>query len=110
MMLPNGERAVIPESKLRDYVLSASHPVGRHHAERFRRLLGIGPDDWRSLQSFLQRAATEEQVEKVDRAPYGMKYVMRLERDSAVGKVTVIAVWIVDAGEDVPRLVTCYPE
>ena len=49
-------------------------------------------------------------MEKVDRTPYGVKYVMRFERDSAVGKATVIAVWIVDAGQDVPRLVTCYPE
>jgi hypothetical protein len=41
MRLPNGERVLIEDRKLLDYVLNPLHPVGRHHAALFAQLLGI---------------------------------------------------------------------
>ena len=36
MILPNIDKAVIEPEKLRDYLLSKSHPIGRFKAEFFR--------------------------------------------------------------------------
>jgi len=41
MKLPNGEQAIIDEEKILNYLLDPLHREGRHHAELFRRLLGI---------------------------------------------------------------------
>lgn len=35
MKLPNGQKAVVDERKVREYLLSASHPVGRFKARFF---------------------------------------------------------------------------
>jgi hypothetical protein len=45
MSLPNGERAIVDERKLREYCLSAVHPRGRHKARVFASVLGIQQRD-----------------------------------------------------------------
>jgi hypothetical protein len=35
VVLPNSERAIVDEAKVRDYLLSPSHPVGRFKAAFF---------------------------------------------------------------------------
>ncbi len=35
MKLPNRERAILPRERIRDYLLSDSHPDGRHKAAFF---------------------------------------------------------------------------
>ena len=35
------EHVVVEDAKLLDYVLNPEHPIGRHHARLFERLLGI---------------------------------------------------------------------
>jgi len=40
--VPNHDRAVIDERKVRDYLLSPVHPIGRHKARFFYRLGYIG--------------------------------------------------------------------
>ena len=36
MKLPNAARAIVDEAKVRDYLLSPEHPVGRFKARVFR--------------------------------------------------------------------------
>lgn len=43
MRLPNADRAAIDAAKIRDYLLSEMHPVGRFKAAFFS-TLGDGPD------------------------------------------------------------------
>ena len=43
MKLPNGEQAIIDERKVREYLLSPSHPVGRFKLKFFSGI-GFGPD------------------------------------------------------------------
>jgi len=45
MCLPNADRALVEERKLRDYLLSPSHPVGRFKAALFAQL-GYSQEDW----------------------------------------------------------------
>ena len=47
MRLPDGKRAIIDSDKLRDYVLSQGHPVGRFKAAFFASL-GYEIDNWQA--------------------------------------------------------------
>lgn len=51
--LPNAELAVIDAAKVRDYLLSESHPVGRFKAAFFKGL-GFRADRWQDLESALR--------------------------------------------------------
>ena len=48
MQIPNGSSAYIPVEKLRDYILSQAHPIGRFKFAFFRSL-GYEPDDFERL-------------------------------------------------------------
>lgn len=52
--LPGAERAVIEAAKLRDYLLSPSHPIGRFKAAFFVPL-GYSQEAWRTLAADLRR-------------------------------------------------------
>lgn len=43
--LPDGDRAVVPEEKIWQYLLNPYHPDGCHKLRVFKAALGIGPDD-----------------------------------------------------------------
>ena len=57
MKLPAGDRAVIDPSKVRDYLLSPSHPVGRFKAAFFA-AIGFKQAEWQALVAELARTAT----------------------------------------------------
>ena len=108
--LPNGEEAIVEDRKLRDYVLNILHPVGRHHAALFRDLLGIGATNSDVLRSALVEAASTESVTREAKTPFGTKYEMTFEVTGPKGRKAVRAVWILDDGKLIPRLVTCFVE
>lgn len=109
MKLPNRERAVIPEAKLRDYLLSLSHPHGRHKAVFFGRL-GFTGESWQELASALRTHAEIHEVKKVEETAFGTRYTVEGDLTTPVGRVVrVRAVWYVERGEDFPRFVTAYP-
>lgn len=110
MKLPNGDHAVVDDEKLLGYVLNMAHPVGRHHAVLFQRLLGIDRDRYLILKKALLVAAKKEEVDRVLDTPYGRKYEMRFKMPGLSIEKTVVAVWIVEDGNDRPRLVTCFVE
>lgn len=110
MNLPNGEQAIVEDRKLRDYILNSLHPVGRHHAAFFRDLLGIGPANLDVLRAALLRSASTESVTRETKTPFGTKYEMALEVTGPNGRKDVRAVWILDDGTLIPRLVTCFVE
>jgi hypothetical protein len=63
MKLPNAETARLDRDKLRRYLLSETHPVGRWKARFFR---GIGFDESNAAlfeRSLIEIAKTEEVVE-----------------------------------------------
>jgi hypothetical protein len=55
MRLPHAERAYVDPRKVSNYLLSATHPVGRHKARYFWSL-GFNPDDLERLTAALLRA------------------------------------------------------
>ena len=63
MPLPNADRAVVDAAKVRDYLLSSEHPVGRFKAAVFASA-GYQRDNWEILQvDLLETALLEPAVE-----------------------------------------------
>jgi len=108
MHLPNGDRAVVEISKLRDYCLSQTHPRGRHKARVFESALGLTHLDATRLQASLLEAARTAEVELGDRDSYGQRYVLDFPMTGPVKTVAVRSCWIVLTGEDAPRLTSCW--
>jgi hypothetical protein len=110
MRLPAAERAYVDPSKIRDYLLSPEHPIGRFKAVVFR-AAGYSREDWEELQQDLLQLARTGDVSMGGATRFGAKYLVR----GRVGRPThsivhVISVWIVRTAEDFPRFITAYPE
>jgi len=110
VLLPAGEQAVVEDAKLLDYVLNPEHPVGRHHAGLFERLLGITRVNFEVLKDQLLQAAMIVEVEPGRPSPFGEKFEMRCPVRGPLGTRPVLAVWMREEGQASPRLITCYVE
>jgi hypothetical protein len=109
MKLPNGDHALVDERKLREYLLSPDHPIGRSKAAFFPGL-GFDPQEWRALESALLQLAGTASSEPAGGSAFGQKYRTRGRLESPSGRAAeVLVVWVVRAGEDIPRFVTAYP-
>jgi hypothetical protein len=108
LKLPNAERAVVAPAKVRDYLLSPEHPVGRAKA-RFFATLGFRRAEWPDLRDALLAHARGE-AERAGGGAHGQKYAVRGILQGPAGRsAPVVSVWIVLAGEEAPRLITAYP-
>ena len=108
MKLPNADKAIIPREKLRDYLLSQSHPVGRFKAAFFHSL-GYSSSEWEVLESDIRSLLENEVVNTTD-TEYGRKLEVRGELSGPLGQnANIVTVWIVLKGEQFPRFVTAYP-
>ncbi len=109
MLLPHRRQAYVPEEKLIGYLLNPAHPVGGSKAQFFLRF-GFSAKNADALAEGLLRVARSEAVQEEKPTPYGTKYViggsLKTPRGPAVRLETV---WIVETGQDKPRLVTAYP-
>jgi hypothetical protein len=108
VLLPNAEDAVIEPAKLRDYLLSREHPLGRFKARVFA-ALGFTAGKWMELESALRTQHLTQEAEPTGAAG-GQKYTIRAILVGPNGQsAVVVIVWFVRAGEGVPRFVTAYP-
>lgn len=109
MKLPGADRAVVDEPKVRDYLISESHPVGRFKATFFR-ALGYSTTGWERLAMDLRIHAIANEATPTEVNEYGQKYEIRGTLAGPTGRTAaLVAVWIVLRGEDVPRFVTAFP-
>ena len=109
MPIPNSERAVVTDEKVRDYLLNLDHPDGGSKAVWFHSL-GYVRDDWGQLANDLLEIARHCKDFAVETNTFGVKY----KATGHVGRPDhrpglVLTVWIVE-DDDPPRLVTAYPE
>jgi hypothetical protein len=74
--LPNADRAVIDDAKVRDYLLSPEHSIGRAKAKFFARL-GFRRDRWRELRDALLALAQTGSASRTAVSVFGQKYVVR---------------------------------
>ena len=107
MKLPNGERAIVDIGKLLDYCLNPQHPRGRNKARVFASV-GIRDTDVELLRSALLSAAINAEAEAGAASIYGQRYVVDFDLVRPDRVVRIRSTWIVRAGEDLPRLTSCY--
>ena len=74
MRLPHADEAIVPVEKLRDYVLSRSHPVGRTKAKFFASL-GYTEGEWGRLEADIRSQHLQLDAEEAESSKYGMKFV-----------------------------------
>jgi len=109
MKLPGADRSVVDSQKIREYLLSDTHPVGRFKAFFFKSL-GYSAQNWQTLDQDLRRHAREHEATLGDVNPFGQKYEILGKLTGPAGNsAEVTAVWIILRGENFPRLVTAFP-
>jgi hypothetical protein len=108
--LPNVDRVQIPQAKAVEYLLSPTHPEGAGKAEFFA-ALGFRHEEWEMLAEALRQVARDFPVTKSMTSPHGQKYIIDGVLPTPSGRTPFVrTVWIVDAGTEMPRLVTAYPK
>src|SRR5438128_6714962 len=108
MKLPNGQKAVVDEAKLRDYCLNPLHHRGQHKARRFRNLLGITAADASKLRLLLLTAAAKSDAQVAIFDSFDQRYAIDMELQTSGGSVVLRSAWIIRIDEDYPRLASCY--
>ena len=109
LKLPNAEQAIIPSDKVTDYLLSKSHLIGRWKA-RFFLSIGFSEAKADELKDALMNVARTGEVKSAITSDFGVKYVVEGVISGPGGRRAVIrTVWVVETGQDRPRLITAYP-
>jgi hypothetical protein len=109
MKVPNAKLAVVDPAKVRDYLLSTEHAVGRFKASFFGSL-GYARNDWQILVTNLLKIVASEDAESGAQSGFGDKYEVRGTLVGPGGRAAkIVTVWIVLAGETAPRFVTAFP-
>jgi hypothetical protein len=109
MRMPNAENALVECQKVRDYLLSLTHPVGRHKAVFFH-AFGYTVDNWTTLETALRQHALNGEVLSVEVRFYGRYYEIVGELPSPDGRSPQLkSVWEVMGVNSAPRFITAYP-
>ncbi len=109
MKIPNTENAIIPTEKIKDYLLSESHPVGRFKAVFFNSL-GYSAQNWEILVNDIRTILLQNDAEKTEDSEYGQKYKITGKIVGPVKKnAHIITIWIILKDKENPQFVTAYP-
>ena len=109
MRLPNSDRAIVDDAKVRDYLLSSSHPVGRFKSVFFL-ALGFSPDHWTTLRDALLELARAGDAVPGQPSPYGQKFEIRGTLTGPSGReAPILTVWMISDGRDFAHFVTAFP-
>ena len=109
MELPNAESATVDDAKVRDYLLSPEHPVGRFKARVFR-AAGYERETWQRLRDDLLALARRIDVSRTSVDQFGERFVGAGSLPAPKGRpLPVITVWLIPSGGAAPRLITVYP-
>ena len=108
-MLPDAAKAVIEPSKVRDYLLSSSHPVGRFKAVVFL-ALGYTQENWEKLRDDLLAIARTGVAVPSEPSMYGQMYEVSGKLAGPNGQAGYFkTIWLVESEKSVPRFLTAYP-
>lgn len=109
MKLPNADRAIVAESKVVRYLLSADHPDGRSKATFFSGF-GFRAQQWGAFARALLDQGSTGDVTTVAKSEYGTKYSVDGSIRTPDGRnPRVRTVWITDSEHAAPRLITAHP-
>ena len=109
MKLPGRESAIVPRSKVEDYLLHLEHPIGGGKAKFFIHF-GFRRERWEELASALRRHTEENPVTETLNDADGITYVIEGAMTTPSGRRAVVrTIWLVEVGELAPRFITAYP-
>lgn len=109
MVLPNRELAVVSPAKITDYLLSETHPDGRHKCQFFK-AFGYSLDQWELLADTVRQHLLDYEVRKIEDSPFGTRYVVEGIISTPDRRTPLLrSVWFIRQGEDIPQFVTAYP-
>lgn len=109
MKLPNFNKAIIPREKLTSYVLSETHSTGKFKAKFFGNL-GFDETNVSIFEKSILKIAKSEEITDEISTPYGMKYVLDGKLETPSGKIVKVrTLWIIEQGQNRPRLITVCP-
>ena len=109
MKLPNADRAIVPQAKIADYLLSQTHPKGKGKAGFFLPL-GFTPAAWNVMADALRNQAQVNDVSTRTAVSDGERYTVIGPIDTPSGQRRVVrTVWQIDTDSDLPRFITAYP-
>ena len=108
MKLPRADEVRIDERKVRDYLLSRTHPVGRFKARVFA-TVGFDETMVGAFVAEVRRIAAAGEVLDVEDTEFGPKYTVPGDLKGPAGGLQVMTVWIQEIGQRDVRLVTVRP-
>ena len=111
--MPNHRQAVTPPEKFIEYSLNYDNPNSRGKAEAYEKALGFNKSNAGMLIEQIENAVRNESVSPVSisETEFGTKYQYRIPVKGANGQIkNVIAVYQIDKGTDIPRMITNYVE
>lgn len=109
MKLPGANKAVVAERKVTAYLLSRTHPTGRHKA-RWLISHGFAAEAPGVLVEALKLHATTHELASTEMSPFGTRYVVEGELVTPDGQSPrARSVWFIEADDDTPQFVTVYP-
>lgn len=109
MKLPDIDQARVSEVKIKEYLLSETHPDGREKAAFFTRF-GFSVAEWEQLAQALLRHAATNEVIRTSTTRHGMKYVIEGRLFTLDGRNPLVrTVWIIEEGKVGAHLITAYP-
>ena len=108
-MLPSSEHAHIDSAKIRDYLLSDVHPVGRFKAVVFH-ALGYKAAEWEKLRDDLLAHAQGAEAVPGQASAFGQKYeVSGTLRGPNGREAKFTSVWLAPVEGGAPRFITAFP-
>jgi hypothetical protein len=109
MKIPNGNRAIIDDAKVRDYLLSPDHPIGRFKARVFASV-GYHRDNWQRLRDDLLALASTIDAKPIQTNAFGERWAGTGQLRGPNGTpLPVVTVWLIPSEGASPRLITAYP-
>jgi hypothetical protein len=109
MQVPNLEAAIVPAAKIVDYLLSATHPDGKHKAAFFE-AFGFARDRWRELEQSLKQHLADHDIARNEPSRFGTRYAVEGIMTTPDGRSPFVrTIWFIENNDDIPRFVTAYP-
>ncbi|GAB3221852.1 DUF6883 domain-containing protein [Spirosoma arcticum] len=109
MKLPNTDNADVPDRKLTSYLLDHAHPQNKGKAA-FYEIVGFTKENPDHLRVALLSHVLANEVAKIIDTDFGIRYVVEGWMECPNGKqYSIRSVWFIANGEEVPKLVTAYP-
>jgi len=107
--LPGADKALVEQRRIVEYLLNATHREGGPKAKFFLKR-GFAIASWVSFADALVAHAKNNLVASVSEDKWGVRYRVECNLQTPDGLNPCIrAVWLMEKGAKIPRLITAHP-